>query len=58
LVVVFADDREQPVLFYDVHGRAVLMDSEDVTRNLVLVDTVADVQRVEFRPASGEPTPD
>lgn len=51
LVVMFADGREQPVLFYDVHGRAVLMDLDDVTCDLVLAETVADVRRVEFRPS-------
>jgi len=39
LVAVFADGREQPVLFYDVHGRAVLMDADDVTCDLVLAET-------------------
>lgn len=57
LVAVFADGREQPVLFYDVHGRAVLMDLDDVTCNLVLAETLTDVQRVEVRPAPGQPTP-
>lgn len=58
LVAVFSDGREQPVLFYDVHGRAVLMDSDDVTCDLVLAETVADLRRVEFRAARGEPAPD
>jgi len=58
LVVMFTDGREQPVLFYDVHGRAVLMDPDDVTCDLVLAETVADVQRVEFRVELGESTPD
>jgi hypothetical protein len=56
LVAMFADGREQPVLFYDAHGRAVLMDPDDVTCDLVLAETVADVHRVEFRPVPGEPT--
>lgn len=58
LVAVFSDGREQPVLFYDVHGRAVLIDFDDVTCDLVLAETVTDLQRVEFRSVSGEPAPD
>ncbi|MGH3753730.1 MAG: hypothetical protein ACRDRP_13735 [Pseudonocardiaceae bacterium] len=58
LVAVFSDGRERPVLFYDVHGRAVLMDLDDVTCDLVLAEIVADTVRVEFRPARGEPAPD
>jgi hypothetical protein len=58
LLAVFADGRKQPVLFYDVHGRTVLMDPDDVACNLVLAEAVADVERVEFRPAQGEPAPD
>lgn len=51
LVAVFSDGREQPVLFYDVHGRPVLIDPHDVTCDLVLAETVADLERVELRPA-------
>ncbi|GLZ30884.1 hypothetical protein Lesp02_30730 [Lentzea sp. NBRC 105346] len=58
LVAVFSDGREQPVLFYDVHGRAVLMDPDDVTCDLVLAENLAGTVRVEFRPAPGEPAPD
>lgn len=58
LVAVFADGREGPVLFYDLHGRAVLMDPDDVLCDLVLAETVADVVRVEFRPTPGESAPD
>lgn len=58
LVAVFDDGREQPVPFYDVHGRAVLMDPGDVTCDLVLAETIADLKRVDFRPAPGEPTED
>lgn len=55
LVAVFSDEREQPVLFYDVHGRAVLMDTADVTCDLVLAENIADLVRVDYR---REPTPD
>ncbi|QFU86990.1 hypothetical protein [Amycolatopsis sp. YIM 10] len=58
LVAVFDDGRERPVLFYDVHGRAVLMDPDDVTCDLVLAETIADLKRVDFRPVSGEPASD
>ncbi|MEU8416987.1 hypothetical protein AB0C24_29730 [Amycolatopsis japonica] len=51
LVAVFDDGRERPVLFYDVHGRAVLMDPDDVTCDLVLAETIPDLKRVDFRPA-------
>lgn len=57
LVALFSDGRELPVLFYDVHGRTVLTDPDDVTCDLVLAETIADVERVEFRPAPSEPTP-
>jgi hypothetical protein len=55
LVAVFTDGRERPVLFYDIHGRAVLMDTDDVTCDLVLAETATGLQRVEMRPAPGEP---
>jgi len=58
LLAVFSDGREQPVLFYDVHGRAVLMDPDDVTCDLVLAEMVADTARVEFRPVTGDVAPD
>jgi hypothetical protein len=57
MVAVFSDGREQPVLFYDVHGRVALMNLDDPCCDLVLAETLPDMRRVEFRPASGEPAP-
>ncbi|GAA1982947.1 hypothetical protein [Amycolatopsis minnesotensis] len=54
LVAVFDSGRERPVLFYDVHGRPVLIDPHDVTCALVLAENLAELKRVEFRPAPGQ----
>jgi hypothetical protein len=51
LVAVFKDGHEQPVLYYDVHGRAVLMDMDDITCDLFLAESTNDVVRVEYRPS-------
>lgn len=55
LVAVFDDGRERPVLFYDLHGRAVLMNLDDVACDLVLAETIADLKRVDFRSSPGAP---
>lgn len=52
LVAVFRDGHEQPVLYYDIHGRAVLMDTADVTCDLFLAESTNDVLRVEYRPSA------
>jgi len=52
LVAVFKDGHEQPVLYYDVHGRAVLMNMDDVTCDLFLAESTNDVVRVEYRPSA------
>lgn len=54
LVAVFSDGREQPVLFYDVHGRAVVMDTDDVTCDLALAESLVDLVRVDFPPTPDE----
>jgi hypothetical protein len=55
LVAVFDDGSEQPVLFYDIHGRAVLINRDDVTCDLVLAEEIRALNRVEFRPAPDGP---
>lgn len=49
LVAVFSDGHEEPVLYYDVYGRAALMDENDVTCDLVLAENINEVVRVEYR---------
>jgi len=58
LVAVFDDGREQPVVFYDVHGRAVLINEEDVTCDLVLAEALDRTVRVDYRPAANRPVPE
>ncbi|XVV05956.1 hypothetical protein ACQPW3_11415 [Actinosynnema sp. CA-248983] len=49
LIAVFADGHEQPVLYYDIHGRAVLMDEDDITCDLILAERTNGLTRVEYR---------
>jgi len=54
LVAVFGDGHEEPVLYYDVHGRAVLMIKDHASCDLFLAEDANDVVRVEYRPSATE----
>ena len=51
LVAVFQDGRKVPVVFYDVHGRAVLL-GEDDHRNLYLAEEDEALVRIEGNPGT------
>jgi hypothetical protein len=52
LVAVFHDDHEEPILYYDVHGRPVLLVEDEGTCYLALAENNRDVKRMEHRPPS------
>jgi hypothetical protein len=51
-VAVFHSGHEEPILYYDVHGRPVLLVKDEGTCYLALAEDLSDVKRIEYRPSS------
>lgn len=51
-VAVFHSGHEEPILYYDVHGRPVLLVKDEGTCYLALAENLSDVKRIEHRPSS------